>query len=131
MNYIIKGLKIVMMDIINNHMLKKNKYNKKFKSKNLKLEDYDYDGWLGEDELDDEEKLDDMPPRGDEEVKEGKELKILIPKKLLTRLPILLAQIKAENNLYKFKNEIRQILYLLYQHNKITKKVYNNLIKSL
>ena len=72
-----------------------------------------------------------MPPRGDEEVKEGKELKILIPKKLLTRLPILLAQIKAENNLYKFKNEIRQRLYLLYQHNKITKKVYNNLIKSL
>ena len=72
-----------------------------------------------------------MLPRGDKEVKEGKILKILIPKKLLTRLPILLAQIKAENNLYKFKNEIRQILYLLYQHNKITKKVYNNLIKSL
>ena len=131
MNYIIKGLKIVMMDIINNHMLKKNKYNKKFKSKNLKLEDYDYDRWFAEDELNDEEKLDDMLPRGDKEVKEGKELKILIPKKLLTRLPILLAQIKAENNLFKFKNEIRQILYLLYQHNKITKKVYNNLIKSL
>ena len=72
-----------------------------------------------------------MPPRGDEEVKEGKELKILILNKLLTRLSILLVQIKAENNSYKFKNEIRQILYLLYQHNKITKKVYNNLIKSL
>ena len=57
--------------------------------------------------------------------------KILTPNKLLTRLPILLAQIKAGNNSYKLKNEIGQILYLLYQHNKITKKVYNNLIKSL
>ena len=38
---------------------------------------------------------------------------------------------KAGNNSYKIKNEIRQILYLSYQHNKITKKVYNNLIKSL
>ena len=46
--------------------------------------------------------------------------KILTPKKLLTRLPILLAQIKAENNSYKSKTEIRQILYLFYEHNKIT-----------
>ena len=68
---------------------------------------------------------------GDEELKEGKGLKILTPNKLLTRLPILPAQIKAGNNSYKLKNEIRQILYLLKQHNKITKKVYNNLIKSL
>ena len=39
----------------------------------------------------------DMPPlEGDEEeVKEGKELKMLTPNKLLTRLPISLAQIKA------------------------------------
>ena len=58
-----------------------------------------------------------------EEVKEGKGLKILTPNKLLTRLPIFLAQIKAGNNSYKLKNEIRQILYLLYQYNKITKKV--------
>ena len=69
---------------------------------------------------------------GDEgEVKEGTGLKILIPNKLLTKLPISLAQTKAGNNSYKLKNEIRQILYLLYQHNKITKNVYNNLIKSL
>ena len=52
-----------------------------------------------------------MPlPEGDEEeVKEGKGLKILTPNKLLTRLPILLAQIKAGNNSYKLKNKIRQI----------------------
>ena len=67
----------------------------------------------------------------EEEVKEKNALKILTPNKLLTRLPILLAQIKAGNNSYKLKNEIRQILYLLYQDNKITKKVHNNLIKSL
>ena len=41
-----------------------------------------------------------MPPlKGDEEeVKEGKGLKILTPDKLLTKLPTLLAQIKAGNN---------------------------------
>ena len=74
-----------------------------------------------------------MPPlAGDEEkVKERKGLKILTPNKLLTRIPILLAQMKAGNNSNKLKNEIRQILSLLYQHNKITKNVYNNLIKPL
>ena len=45
-----------------------------------------------------------------EQVKEEKGLKILTPKKLLTRPPILLAQIKAGNNSYKLKHEIRQIL---------------------
>ena len=41
-----------------------------------------------------------MPPlEGDEEqVKEGKGLKILSPNKLLTRLPITLTQTKAGNN---------------------------------
>ena len=49
-------------------------------------------------------------------------LKILTPNKLLTRFPILLAQINAGNNSYKLKNEIKQILYHFYQPNKITKK---------
>ena len=42
--------------------------------------------------------MSDIPPQeGDkEEVKEGKGLKILTSSKLLTRLPILLAQIKLE-----------------------------------
>ena len=82
------------------------------------------------------EESEDLPPistlEGDEEVvKEREGLKILTPNKLLTRLPILLAQIKAANNSQKLKNEIRKILFLLYQHNKITKKVYNNLTKSI
>ena len=59
---------------------------------------------------------------------EGKGLKILTPKQMLQRLPIALAQVKAGNN---SENEIRQIIYSLYQPKEITKKVYNNLIKSL
>ena len=47
------------------------------------------------------------------------------------RLPITLAQVKAGNNLENLLNEIRQIIYSLYQPKEITKKVYNNLIKSL
>ena len=50
----------------------------------------------------------------EEEVKERKELKTLTPKKL-TRLLILLAQVKTGSNSYKLKYEIRQILYILYQ----------------
>ena len=46
----------------------------------------------------------------------------MTPNKLLIWLPILLAQMKVWNNSYELKYEIRQILYLLYQHNKITKK---------
>ena len=79
----------------------------------------------------DEEEFVDIQPIAPLEVKEVKGLKILIPNKLLTRLPVLLAQVKAGNNSYKLKSKIRQILYSSYQHNKITKKLYNSLIKSL
>ena len=48
---------------------------------------------------------------------------------MLNRLPILLAQIQAGNSSNKLKNELRQILYLLYRSNVLTKTVYNNLIK--
>ena len=61
----------------------------------------------------------------------GKVLKILTPKQILQRLPIALTQIKAVNNSENLLNEIRQIVYFLYQSKEITKKVYNNLIKSL
>ena len=40
----------------------------------------------------------------------GKGLKILTPSQMLCRLLISLAQLKAENNSEKFKNEIRQLL---------------------
>ena len=61
----------------------------------------------------------------------GTGLKILTPKQMLQRLPIALAQVKPGNNSQNLLNEIRQIIYLLYQSKEITKKVYNSLIKSL
>ena len=62
---------------------------------------------------------------------EGKGLKILTPKQILQRLPIALVQVKAGNNSESLLNEIRQIVYSLYQSKQITKKVYNNIIKSI
>ena len=62
---------------------------------------------------------------------EGTGLKILTPKKMLQRLPIALAQIKSGNNSKDLLNEMRQIVYSLYQSIEITKKVYNNIIKSI
>ena len=44
----------------------------------------------------------------EEELKERKGLKILIPDKLLTRLLILLTQINTGNNSYKLDIKIRQ-----------------------
>ena len=62
---------------------------------------------------------------------EGTKLKILTPKQILQRLPIALAQVKAGNNSKSLLNEIRQIVCSLYQTKEITKKVYNNIIKSI
>ena len=61
----------------------------------------------------------------------GSSLKILTNKQILNHLPILLAQIQAENNSIKLKNEIRQILYSLYRSKVLTKTEYNNLMKSI
>ena len=61
----------------------------------------------------------------------GMRLKILSPKQMVQRLPIALAQVKAGNNSESLFNEIRQIVYSLYQSKQITKKVYNNIIKSM
>ena len=56
-------------------------------------------------------------------------LKVLTPKQMLQKLPIALAQVQAGNNSERLLNEIRQILYFLYQSKQITKQVYNNIIK--
>ena len=50
---------------------------------------------------------------------------------MLQRLPKALAQAKAGNNSKSLLNEIRQIVSSLYQSKEITKKVYNNIIKSI
>ena len=49
---------------------------------------------------------------------EGKGLKILTPKEMLQRLPIAHVEIKAGNNSESLFNEIRQIVYSLYQSKK-------------
>ena len=61
----------------------------------------------------------------------GKGLKIVTPKQMLQRLPIALAQVKVGNNSESLLNEIRQMVYSLYQSKQITKKVYNNIIQSI
>ena len=58
-------------------------------------------------------------------------VKIFTTKQMLQRLPIALAQVKADNNSENLLNKIRQIVYSLHQSKKITKKVYNNIIKSI
>ena len=58
-------------------------------------------------------------------------LKILTPKQMLQRLPIAFAQVTAGNNSQSLLNETRQIVYALYPSKEITKKLYNNIIKSL
>ena len=58
-------------------------------------------------------------------------LKILTPKQMLQRLSVALAQIEAGNNSESLLNKIRQIVYSLYQAKEITKKLYNNITKSI
>ena len=68
----------------------------------LFLVDYDYSDWFVL-PLEGDEKVLPMPPLegNEEEVKERKGLKLITLNKLLIRLSILLAQIKAGNNSYK------------------------------
>ena len=66
-----------------------------------------------------------------ESKQKGTGLKILTPNQMLKRLPMALAQRKAGNNSESLLNEIRQIVYSLYRSKKNTKKVYNNIIKSI
>ena len=65
------------------------------------------------------------------EEQESARPKILTPKQMLQRLPIAHAQVKLGNNSESLLIKIRQIVYSLYQLKDITKKVYNNIIKSI
>ena len=55
----------------------------------------------------------------------GKRLKILIPKQMLQRLPIALAQLKAGSNSESLLNKIGQIIYSFYESKQVTKKINN------
>ena len=52
----------------------------------------------------------------------GTGVKILTPKTMLQKLPMAVAQVKAGDNSESLLNEIRQIVYSLYQSKQITKK---------
>ena len=65
------------------------------------------------------------------EATKGTGLKILTSKQMLQRLPIALARVKTSNNSESLLNEIRQFACSLYQSKQITKKLYNNIIKSI
>ena len=61
-------------------------------------------------------------------IQSGQGLNILTPSQMLSRLPISLAQLKAENDSEKLKNEISQLLYSLYRSKKLTKNIYKSLV---
>ena len=54
---------------------------------------------------------------------DSKSLKILTRKQMLERLLIALAQVKAGSTSENLLNEIRKIIYSLYQEKDITKRV--------
>ena len=72
---------------------------------------------------------DHMPPsetkKEAEKRQNGQGLKIMTPSQLITRLSILLAQVKAGNNSQKLKNQIRQIACLFFVQ--VKKPLKNNL----
>ena len=53
--------------------------------------------------------------------KYGRGLKILTPKRMLQRLPMALAQVKAGYTSENVLNEIRQIIYFFIEQNKLLK----------
>ena len=63
---------------------------------------------------------------------QGKELKLSTTKQMVQRLPIALPQVKAGKTSENLLNEIRQIIYSLYQvEDIITKNVYNHIMNSI
>ena len=57
-------------------------------------------------------------------VSDHSNLKVLTPKQMFKILPIALAEVKTGNASENLLNEVRQIIYSLYQAKEIPKKVY-------
>ena len=72
-----------------------------------------------------------IPSMARYEARHGKRLKILTPKQILQRLPIDLAQVKADSTSENLLNEIIQNIYYLHRAKEITKKVYNHIMNSI
>ena len=62
---------------------------------------------------------------------QGEGFKILTPKQMLQILPITFAQAKADSTSKNLLNEIRKIIYFLYQRMEITKKIYSNIMNQI
>ena len=81
------------------------------------------------------DRMNDMPSLESEEAAEkrqqGQILKIVTPSELITRLSILLSQLKAGNNSQKLKHEIQRIVYSLYRSENVSKAIYNHLTNSI
>ena len=120
----------------------KNLYKTNHKKKNKKLVSVINSGLKDlEDEIEDMSEKERENEKPDEIVKivkeiiefnkqnqEGQGLKILTPNQIFSRLPISLAQLKAENNSEKLKSEIRQPLFSLYRSKQVTKQLYKSLV---
>ena len=57
-----------------------------------------------------------------------KRIEILTSKQILQRLPIALALVKADITSETLLNEIRQVIYSLYQAKGNTKRVYDKIV---
>ena len=90
---------------------------KKMSEEENKIEDPEWIVWIVEKIL-----------KFNEQNQQGKGLKILTPNQMLSRLPIILAQLKAGNNSEKLKNENKTIIVFSLWFKNMTKQVYNNLI---
>ena len=104
---------------------KRNKMDPKYGPPNLTLDELDYSEWYNE-KSGDEEELGDLSTVENDEEKYPITPLSKDDKKERKRL----AQRKARNKSNKLENKVREILYILCQHYKITNKVYNNLMKS-
>ena len=61
---------------------------------------------------------------------QGQRLKILTPQQVITKLPNLLAQLKAGKNSQKLKYEVRLSLYHLHRSKNLSKTIYNSLMNT-
>ena len=123
----------VLAEIMNYRKYTKPRSQEKKQEKEIVLENL-YNFFEGREKVIDafESKIFSMKPKGAGILNlNHSKLKVLTPKQMLQRLPIALAQVKAGNNSESLLNEIRQIVYSLYQSKQTTKKAYNNIIKSI
>ena len=67
-----------------------------------------------------------MLPEAKYKAKYEEVLKILTSEQMLQRLPIAVAQVNARNNSDNLLNEIRKIIYSLYQSKEIIKGEFIN-----